>query len=139
MDKKTFIQQIVISNRVSLDNLEKAIDYGEAAWEALSERGYGDGRGRTAKAGSQDAIEILAFLNEKANKNYRPVAANLSMIDARLKEYTVSELRMVIAKKCREWSTDDKMAEYLRPATLFNASKCAQYVGELVVQGVKHG
>jgi uncharacterized phage protein (TIGR02220 family) len=76
---------------------------------------------------------VLDFLNTKANRAYQPVDANLELIVARLKEgATDVQLRQVVAKKCREWSTDEKMAEYLRPATLFNRTKFAQYVGELV-------
>jgi hypothetical protein len=41
----------------------------------------------------------------------------------------------VIAKKCREWLHDEHMNEYLRPATLFNRTKFAQYQGELVPPG----
>ena len=78
------------------------------------------------------AREILAFLNKKTGRNYRPVLANLNMIRARLKEgYTADELRQVVAKKCREWRGDSFMEKYLRPATLFNATKFAQYSGEL--------
>ena len=78
--------------------------------------------------------EILEFLNAKTGRAYKPVAANLEMIRNRLKEgYTVAELRQVVAKKCREWGTDEKMAIYLRPATLFNKTNLAQYSGELVI------
>lgn len=80
-----------------------------------------------------EAKDLLAFLNLKTGRAYQPVPANLKLIAARLKEgATVQEIKSVIAKKCREWSTDEKMAEYLRPATLFNATKFAQYRGELV-------
>jgi uncharacterized phage protein (TIGR02220 family) len=80
------------------------------------------------------AIEILQFLNLKTGRSYRPVPANLDLIMARLKDgATPDELRQVVAKKCREWATDEKMAEYLRPATLFNRTKFAQYQGELGV------
>lgn len=79
-----------------------------------------------------NALEILNFLNEKTGKRYQPVPANIEMIVARLKDgATVEEMRMVVAKKCREWSGDEKMAIYLRPATLFNRTKYAQYQGEL--------
>lgn len=81
---------------------------------------------------SHQAVEILNFLNEKTQRRYQPVKANLEMIMARLKDgATVEEMRMVVAKKCREWSGDEKMAIYLRPATLFNRTKYAQYQGEL--------
>jgi uncharacterized phage protein (TIGR02220 family) len=79
----------------------------------------------------QEALEVIQFLNEKTGRNYRPVDSNLRMIIARLKEYTLTELLQVVAKKTREWGPDEKMEQFLRPATLFNATNCAQYVGEL--------
>lgn len=80
-----------------------------------------------------EARAILQFLNEKAGRNYQPGEVNLKLITARLKEpgVTPAKLRQVIAKKCREWKGDLKMELYLRPATLFNATKFAQYLGEL--------
>lgn len=79
------------------------------------------------------AIEILQFLNTKASRNYRPTESNLKFILARFKEgYSLIECKQVIAKKCREWMPDDKMREYLRPATLFNCEKFNQYIGEIV-------
>lgn len=78
------------------------------------------------------AKEIIGFLNSKTAKNYRLVDPNLGPIMARMKEgATVRELRAVIARKCREWGSDEKMARFLRPATLFNATNFAQYVGEV--------
>ena len=80
-----------------------------------------------------EAREVLAFLNTKTGRNYQPVDANLKLILARLKTATVQDCKSVIAKKCREWEKKEKMVEYLRPATLFNATKFAQYQGELAV------
>lgn len=85
---------------------------------------------------SSQAREILDFLNSKTGRDYQPVKANLHLILARLNEgASVSDLRAVIAKKCREWQGNEKMAEYLRPKTLFNATNFAQYRGELVDVG----
>ena len=79
-----------------------------------------------------DAVEILGVLNATAGRNYKPVKANLEMIEARLKEgATADEIKAVIGRKCSQWGADEKMAEYLRPATLFNRTKFAQYQGEL--------
>lgn len=79
------------------------------------------------------AMRVLQFLNDKTGRQYRPVKANLEMICARIKDgATETELCQVIAKKCREWTGDEKMAIYLRPATLFNRTKFAQYQGELL-------
>ncbi|SOY56834.1 conserved phage C-terminal domain-containing protein [Cupriavidus taiwanensis] len=79
-----------------------------------------------------DAEQILAHLNAKANRDYRPVQSNLKLIRARLKEgATPAEMRAVIDLKVAQWARDPKMAQYLRPDTLFNATKFAQYVGQL--------
>jgi uncharacterized phage protein (TIGR02220 family) len=79
------------------------------------------------------AIEVLNFLNEKTGRAFRPVDTNLKMIVARLKSgITVLDCRKVIVRKTREWKDNEKMVEYLRPATLFNATKFEQYVGEVV-------
>lgn len=79
------------------------------------------------------AVDVLQFLNEKTGRTYRPVETNLKLITARLRSgATVMDCRQVIAKKTREWKGDAKMAEYLRPATLFNATKFEQYLGELL-------
>lgn len=83
----------------------------------------------------RQAIEVLAFLNEKAQRAYETVPANVDFIVSRLKEgATVEDCRAVIAKKCREWLGDPGMNLYLRPATLFNRTKFAQYKGELVAR-----
>lgn len=79
-----------------------------------------------------DAVEILNYLNSNAGREFRPVPANLTLIAARLKSgVTPLQCREVIFSKCQQWKADPKMAEYLRPATLFNATKFEQYLGEL--------
>lgn len=78
-----------------------------------------------------DAVLVLDFLNDKAGKAFQPVRANLELIAARLKEgASVDDCKAVIAKKVREWSGGE-MDKYLRPETLFNATKFASYRGEL--------
>jgi len=81
------------------------------------------------------AEEILTFLNNQANRAFQPVPANIDLIINRLKEgATPGQCRQVIARKIRDWATDDDMNRYLRPKTLFNRTNFAQYVGELVVE-----
>ena len=87
-----------------------------------------------ALSGRPDVVEVLDFLNEKSGRHYRPVKANTDLIAARLKEgATVQECRQVIAKKCRDWRNNPDMEQYLRPATLFNRMKFAQYQGEISI------
>jgi uncharacterized phage protein (TIGR02220 family) len=87
-----------------------------------------------------DAESILQYLNDRAKRSYRPVRANLTLIAARLKEgATADECRAVIDAKVAQWDGDSKMQRYLRPETLFNATKFAQYVGELDSQSATGG
>lgn len=80
----------------------------------------------------QQALEILSFLNRKADTNFEAVKANLDLISARLQEgATISDCKMVIAAKVRQWLGDPQWEMYLRPATLFNRTKFAQYKGKL--------
>ena len=75
---------------------------------------------------------LIDYLNQLTNRNYRPVPSTTKLLRARLAEgYTAQEIADVVARKCVEWLDDPKMAQYLRPATLFNAEKFNQYVGEL--------
>ena len=79
-----------------------------------------------------DAIELLEFLNKKAGRRFEVNGSNLDLVMARLREpgRTKDQLRLMIARKIVQWESDEKMAPYLRPATLFNRMKCAQYIGE---------
>jgi len=76
-----------------------------------------------------EALELLQFLNLKANRSFRPVEENLRYLRARLNTATADDIRGVIARKTRQWANTD-MAKYLRPATLFKAEKFEQYMGE---------
>ena len=81
---------------------------------------------------TQDPKEIIAYLNEKTGSNFKPVASNIKLIQARLKEgATIDEIKRVIDIKNQEWSQDLKMSEYLRPSTLFSAINYAQYSGQI--------
>lgn len=81
---------------------------------------------------AKQAAEVLTYLNEKTGRNYKPVKANIGLIQSRLAEgESVDSCKAIIDSKVASWSADKKMSEYLRPATLFNATKFAQYVGEL--------
>ena len=81
---------------------------------------------------TQRAREVLAFLNHKAQRHFPDNTVNLDFIRARLREgATVNQCRAVIGRKTAAWRGDEKMALFLRPATLFNRTKFSQYLGEL--------
>jgi uncharacterized phage protein (TIGR02220 family) len=79
-----------------------------------------------------EAKGVLRYLNKATGRSYRPVSTNLNLIVARLRSgVTAAQLKEVVFHKADQWGKDAKMMEYLRPATLFNATKCEQYLGEI--------
>ena len=79
--------------------------------------------------------EIIKYLNEKANTNYRVSTKNTqSFINARLKEgFTVEDFKKVIDVKAKSWIGTD-FEKYLRPATLFG-TKFENYLNEANKKG----
>ena len=76
------------------------------------------------------ADEIIDFLNEKAESHYKHTESNRKFINARLKEnYSKEDLKLVVECKVREW-TNTQMEKYIRPETLFNATKFQTYINE---------
>ncbi len=65
--------------------------------------------------------DAVGHLNAKTGKAFRPTTAStVRHVSARLREgYTVDDLNAVTDFKCSEWLGDPRMAQYLRPETLF--------------------
>jgi len=88
--------------------------------------------GLQGKALRDAAKRVLETLNRNAGRKYEPVDANINPILARFREgYTEQELRAIAAVKARQWKGDEKMEQYIRPKTLYNATNAAQYRAEL--------
>lgn len=75
--------------------------------------------------------EIVEFLNEKTNSNYRHTTkATQNLIKARVNDgFEVSDFKQVIDTKSSQWLNDKEMAKYLRPQTLFG-TKFESYLNE---------
>jgi uncharacterized phage protein (TIGR02220 family) len=76
---------------------------------------------------------VIDHLNTKTGQSFRASAkANSALIAARLDSgVTVEQCIAVINAKAAEWLSDAKMRGYLRPSTLFNATKFESYLGAL--------
>ncbi|RRA84321.1 replication protein [Streptococcus agalactiae] len=73
----------------------------------------------------------IAYLNQKTNSNYKFVDSNTNLVKSRLKDkYTLDDFKIVIDKKAAEWGKDASWSKYLRPSTLFNASKFESYLNQ---------
>ena len=77
---------------------------------------------------------VLDALNQKTGKAFKYTDSNLRLIEARLKDYTVEDCLKVIGIKCSQWKNDPQMNKYLRPETLFNATKFGGYLNEQEVK-----
>ncbi len=140
----------------------------EAAHEPPSNSGeernstvnHGEPPGKTALVGVEDEVntlsgkpdpmplqnlqkaqaqEVLEHLNVRAGRAFRCKPATLEPIEARLADrITVDQLKTIVDMKASEWLDDPKMAKYLRPSTLFNRTKCEQYLGQ-IQSGSGHG
>lgn len=85
----------------------------------------------------RDITAAMAFLNEKTGKTFRWAHPNGSLthggelLRALYKHgYALADVRIVVARKCRDWGGDAKMRQYLRPNTLFRLSNFETYRGE---------
>lgn len=85
-----------------------------------------------------EGLEVLALLNRRrkeiddGKRGYRATPANMRFICQRLHEgASVGECKAVVAVKARQCKAGDFSFMYLRPETLFNATKFESYLGEL--------
>lgn len=95
-----------------------------------------------AGAQSNDSVidqagEVLAFFAKATGARYplrvqgKP-SASAQLVMARLRDgATVTDLRNVIVSKHDEWAGDAKMAQFIRPSTLFRKSNYEEYRAKL--------
>ena len=77
-----------------------------------------------------DSSSVIEHFNKVCSTKYRSSTKSHSEnINARLKEgHSVEDLKIVIDSKFAEWGGDPKMAQYIRPQTLFSAGKFQGYL-----------
>jgi len=80
--------------------------------------------------------QIISYLNEKANTNYRHTAkATQQKIKARWNEgFQLDDFIKAIDSRVARWLADPEMEEYLRPDTIFNSSKFEGYVNAPILK-----
>lgn len=81
-----------------------------------------------------DAREILGYLNQKSARHYRATDRNLKIVSDRLREkgVDVPGVKAMIDRMVVKWGKTD-MDDYLRPETLFGASKFDGYYAARLV------
>lgn len=79
--------------------------------------------------------EIVEYLNKRTGKKFKYKSkATQRLIKARWNEgFKLDDFKKVIDNKCLDWLRDEKMSEYLRPATLFG-TKFESYLNQKTKQ-----
>lgn len=79
--------------------------------------------------------EIVEYLNKRTGKKFKYKSkATQRLIKARWNEgFELDDFKKVVDNKCLDWLKDEKMSEYLRPATLFG-TKFESYLNQKTKQ-----
>lgn len=127
--------ELLTDQGVAVDSSEMLADASkvQAPASASAQEAEAEKRKKEHMSGKPDvAAEIIGYLNERSGRSFQNVKANTDLVKARMREgATVEVIKAVIDAKVRQWNNDPKMAEYLRPETLFGAKKFASYSGQL--------
>lgn len=107
--------------------------------EPLSPPGVGGSKGKPrSRAWFDDVLDSsIAYLNLVTGSKFRPESSDSQKLVARIRplkhpadrEQIATAIRCMIDFKFAEWGSDSKMAQYLRPATLFQPTKFESYIG----------
>ncbi len=74
----------------------------------------------------------ISYLNQLLGTRYSTKEVNTAFVKARYSEgRTQNDFKTVIDKKVAQWRSDENMAKYLRPETLFNRTKFESYLNEI--------
>ncbi|MDW6094030.1 conserved phage C-terminal domain-containing protein [Vibrio rhizosphaerae] len=80
---------------------------------------------------SDDVKSVVEHLNNQTGSRFQPKGQTAKLINARLNDgFSNHELIQVINHKVREWGSDARMCQYLRPTTLFNVNKFPGYLSQ---------
>jgi len=73
---------------------------------------------------------VLDHLNNRTGRNYKAIGQNVTLVSARMgtNRATFKDFKTVIDNMCDAWLDDPKWSKYLRPSTLFKASKFDDYL-----------
>lgn len=84
---------------------------------------------------NEQADEVIAYLNEKTGKHFRPVESARRILRGRFNDgFTVADCKKVVDNKVAEWKGTEQ-EQYLRPSTLFQALKFDGYLNQAPAKG----
>ena len=122
--------EIMVTNAYVIGNSKDSNSNALEGKEVTNAYVIGNSNSKNKEKENNIQSEVIKYLNEKANTNYRASTKNTqSFIKARLKEgFTVEDFKKVIDIKAKSWVGTD-FEKYLRPSTLFG-TKFENYLNE---------
>ena len=90
-------------------------------------------------SGKPDVTNVINHFNSVTGQKLKASTKSHSEnISARLSEgHSVDDLKIVIDLKYKEWANDSKMAQYIRPSTLFQVGKFNGYLQQAKAEPVQ--
>lgn len=83
--------------------------------------------------------EVIKFMNEMYGRRFDYKSKVTTNLKARLKEYSIDDIKLVVANRYEKWKDDSVMKENLNPVTIFRATLFAKYLEEAQRTGTGKG
>jgi uncharacterized phage protein (TIGR02220 family) len=76
-------------------------------------------------------LDILYFMNSLYRRNFGPTKERITPLTNLLKDFSVEDIKKVIANRYIVWKDNPDMCQYLVPETIFRRSKFIKYLDEV--------
>lgn len=78
-----------------------------------------------------DVLEAVNFMNRIYKRNFDPTSISTTKeLRNRLMDYSLDQIKIVIANRYVEWKDNPDMSKHLNPTTIFRKSKFEKYIEE---------
>lgn len=83
--------------------------------------------------------EVIKFMNEMYGRRFDYKSKVTTNLKARLKEYSLDNIKLVVSNRYEKWKDDEVMKDNLNPITIFRSSLFPKYLEEAKRTGVGEG
>jgi uncharacterized phage protein (TIGR02220 family) len=133
LKSKGYVTVQLIKNEITKEvekRIIRVVKYGEEATPMIKEDIVEElSKAKETQAGI--CSRIISEFNAITGRNFRNSSGTRKFILGRLNEgYGIEDLLNVTQVKTNQWANNPKMCVYLRPETLFNATKFPSYLEE---------
>lgn len=79
---------------------------------------------------NKPVYEVIKFMNELYGRNFDYKSSSSKNLKARLKKYSIEDVKLVVANRYEAWKDDKTMSKNLNPITVFRDSLFPKYLEE---------